>query len=97
MAAFIKRTEGVYVSHHYVAKLWRENGVKPHRAGTFKVSKDPAFAEKVADIVGLYLDPPGTVRLTGLGGERGCSGPGCGCVVAWVKRWWTGRRPGSRW
>jgi hypothetical protein len=28
-------------------------------AGTFKVSKDPAFAEKVADIVGLYLDPPG--------------------------------------
>ena len=59
MAAFIKRTEGVYVSHHYVAKLWRENGLKPHRAGTFKVSKDPAFAEKVADIVGLYLDPPG--------------------------------------
>src|SRR3979411_2092003 len=59
MAAFIKRTEGVYVSHHFVAKLWRENGLKPHRAGTFKVSKDPAFAEKVADIVGLYLDPPG--------------------------------------
>ena len=59
MAAFIQRTEGVYVSHHYVAKLWRENGLKPRRAGTFKVSKDPAFAEKVADIVGLYLDPPG--------------------------------------
>src|SRR3981081_782841 len=59
MAAFIKRTEGVYVSHHFVAKLWRENGVKPHRAGTFKVSNDPAFAEKVADVVGLYLDPPG--------------------------------------
>jgi hypothetical protein len=59
MAAFIQRTEGVYVPHHYVAKLWRENGLKPHRTGTFKVSKDPAFAEKVADIVGLYLDPPG--------------------------------------
>src|SRR6187402_376325 len=58
MAAFIQRTEGVYVSHHYVAKLWRETGLKPHRQGTFKVSKDPAFAEKVADIVGLYLDPP---------------------------------------
>ena len=58
MAAFIKRTEGVYVSHHYVAKLWRETGLKPHRQGTFKVSKDPAFADKVADIVGLYLDPP---------------------------------------
>jgi transposase len=59
MAAFIKRTEGVYVSHHYVAKLWRENGLKPHRTGTFKVSKDPAFAERVTDIVGLYLCPPG--------------------------------------
>jgi transposase len=65
MAAFIKRTEGEYVSHHYVAKLWRETGLKPHRQGTFKVSKDPAFAEKVADIVGLYLDPPaGAVVLS---------------------------------
>jgi transposase len=42
-----------------VAKLWREHGIRPHRQGTFKVSKDPAFAGKVADIVGLYLDPPG--------------------------------------
>ena len=59
MAAFIARTEGVSVSYHYVAKLWRDNGIRPHRHGTFKVSKDPEFAEKVADIVGLYLDPPG--------------------------------------
>ena len=59
MAAFIGRTEGVSVSHHYVAKLWRENGVRPHHQGTFKVSKDPEFAAKVADIVGLYLRPPG--------------------------------------
>lgn len=59
MAAFIARTEGVSVSHHYVATLWREHGITPHRQGTFKVSKDPEFAEKVADIVGLYLDPPG--------------------------------------
>jgi transposase len=58
MAAFIQRTEGVYVSHHYVAKLWRETGLRPDRQGTFKLSRDPAFAEKVADIVGLYLDPP---------------------------------------
>src|ERR1700709_282727 len=59
MAAFIKRTEDVSVSHNYVAKLWRETGLKPHRIGTFKVSKDPAFAEKVGEVVGLYLDPPG--------------------------------------
>jgi hypothetical protein len=55
MAAFIKRTAGVYVSHRYVATLWHENGLKPHRTGTFKVSKDPPFAEKVTDIVGLYF------------------------------------------
>lgn len=59
MAKYVTRTTGVSISWHYVAKLWRENGLKPHRQGTFKVSKDPAFAEKVADIVGLYLDPPG--------------------------------------
>jgi transposase len=59
MARFISRTEGVYVSYHYVAKLWRETGFKTHRSGTFKASRDPAFAEKVADVVGLYLDPPG--------------------------------------
>ncbi|MEV0705627.1 IS630 family transposase [Saccharopolyspora sp. NPDC050389] len=59
MAAYIKRTEGVAVSHNYVAKLWRDNGLRPYRQGTFKVSKDPEFADKVAGIVGLYLEPPG--------------------------------------
>lgn len=43
MAAFIVRTEGVYVPHHYVAMLWREAGLRPHRQGTFKISKDPDF------------------------------------------------------
>jgi hypothetical protein len=59
MAAHLKRTEGVTVSWHYVASVWRRHGLKPHRQGTFKVSRDPAFAAKVADVVGLYLDPPG--------------------------------------
>jgi transposase len=59
MAAYVTRTEGVYVSYHYVAKLWRAARIKPHRSGTFKLSRDPAFAEKVADVVGLYLNPPG--------------------------------------
>jgi len=59
MAGYITRTEGVPVSHHWVATLWRRHGLKPHRQGTFKLSRDPRFADKVADIVGLYLDPPG--------------------------------------
>jgi len=65
MASYITRTEKVSVSWHYVAKLWRDNDLRPHRQGTFKLSKDPRFAEKVADVVGLYLDPPaGAVVLS---------------------------------
>ncbi|HVK78880.1 MAG TPA: helix-turn-helix domain-containing protein [Kofleriaceae bacterium] len=41
-----------------VSKLLRKHGLKPHLVRTYKVSGDPAFAEKVEDVVGLYLDPP---------------------------------------
>jgi len=41
-----------------VGRVWREHGLKPHLARTFKVSKDPRFAEKLEDIVGLYLNAP---------------------------------------
>jgi transposase len=59
MADYVTRTTGTPVSYHWVANLWREHGLKPQKQGTFKLSKDPQFADKVADIVGLYLDPPG--------------------------------------
>src|SRR3954454_18375763 len=48
MADYLARTEKTPVSHHWVAGLWREHGLKPHRQGTFKLSKDPQFADKVA-------------------------------------------------
>ena len=32
--------------------------MQPHRLRTFKRSNDPKFADKVEDIVGLYMDPP---------------------------------------
>jgi len=41
-----------------VQRVWQDNGLKPHRVKTFKVSNDPQFAEKLVDVVGLYLDPP---------------------------------------
>jgi len=41
-----------------VRRIWRAHGLKPHRVETFKISNDPAFAEKLEDIVGLYLNPP---------------------------------------
>jgi transposase len=59
MADHLRRAEGIKVSWHYIAKVWREEELRPARSGTFKVSRDPAFAAKVADIVGLYLHPPG--------------------------------------
>jgi len=65
MAKYLKRYEGISVSHNFISELWLEKGLKPHRQGTFKVSRDPEFAEKVVDIVGLYLDPPaGAVVLS---------------------------------
>jgi transposase len=59
MAKYLRHAEDISVSWPYVAKVWRTEGLQPWRQGTFKVSKDPAFADKVADVVGLYLDPPG--------------------------------------
>lgn len=67
MANFLNRTEGIAVSHTYVATVWREAGLKPWQAGTFKLSRDPEFAEKVADVVGLYLDPPGGAVVLSIG------------------------------
>lgn len=41
-----------------VRQIWESADLKPHRLKTFKISKDPEFADKVVDIVGLYLNPP---------------------------------------
>ncbi len=38
--------------------MWNAFGLQPHRAETFKLSRDPLFVDKVRDIVGLYLSPP---------------------------------------
>jgi transposase len=45
-------------SHSMVHRVWKAAGLKPHRVKTFKLSNDPHFAEKLLDVVGLYLDPP---------------------------------------
>jgi transposase len=41
-----------------VQKIWRSHGLQPHRLRSFKLSRDPEFAAKVRDVVGLYIDPP---------------------------------------
>src|SRR6202453_1544567 len=39
-------------------RSWQAHRLQPHRIRAFKRSNDPEFAEKVEDIVGLYMDPP---------------------------------------
>jgi transposase len=46
------------ISDSTVGRIWRANGLKPHRVDTFKVSNYPEFADKLEAIVGLYLNPP---------------------------------------
>jgi transposase len=46
------------VDHATVAAVWKDYGVKPWRAETFKFSTDPELVAKVSDIIGLYLAPP---------------------------------------
>lgn len=43
---------------HQVQQVWQAADLKPHRLQTFKISNDPHFAEKVLDVVGLYMNPP---------------------------------------
>ncbi|MFG1282979.1 IS630 family transposase [Xanthobacter autotrophicus] len=41
-----------------VQKIWKAHGLAPHRWRQFKLSNDPAFVEKLHDVVGLYVSPP---------------------------------------
>ena len=46
------------VTQWQVRQVWQAADLKPHRLKNFKLSQDPHFAEKVIDVVGLYLNPP---------------------------------------
>ena len=41
-----------------ISDILRRNGMKPHLVRTYKVSRDPHFAAKVKEVVGLFLNPP---------------------------------------
>jgi len=41
-----------------VRQVWAASDLKLHRLKIFKISNDPHFADKVVDVVGLYLNPP---------------------------------------
>jgi transposase len=50
--------KAVGISLSAVQRIWDAHRLQPHRIRTFKRSNDPAFAAKVEDIVGLYMNPP---------------------------------------
>lgn len=52
----LARAQGV--SQATVQRIWDAHGLQPHRARTFKLSKDRHFVEKLTDVVGLYFNPP---------------------------------------
>src|ERR1035441_4830128 len=54
--ASMARTSGL--SKSTVGRIWRDFGLRPHRAGGFRLSGDPLFAAKVVDVAGLCHNPP---------------------------------------
>ncbi|MEP6936332.1 MAG: IS630 family transposase [Nitrospirota bacterium] len=42
----------------FVQRVWTAHGLQPHRVRACKLSRDPHFQDKLADVVGLYLHPP---------------------------------------
>ena len=50
--------KAIGISLRSVQRIWQVHQLQPHRIRTFKRSRDPSFAAKLADVVGLYVDPP---------------------------------------
>jgi transposase len=46
------------ISPSSVRRMWKGHGLQPHRVRAFKISNDPKFADKLKEVVGLYVDPP---------------------------------------
>ncbi len=60
------------VSQSTVSRIWRRNGLKPHRTRTFKLSKDKHFERKFWDVIGLYMDPPEKAVVLGCDEKTRC-------------------------
>jgi transposase len=53
-----KMAEALGVSKSTVQRVWAQARLKPHRLDRYMASNDPLFEQKVADIIGLYMNPP---------------------------------------
>jgi hypothetical protein len=50
--------EAVSLGVSTVQGIWRAHGLAPHRFRQFKLSRDPAFADKLRAVIGLYVSQP---------------------------------------
>jgi transposase len=46
------------ISSTTIHRIWSKTRLKPHRLDRYMASNDPAFEQKAADIIALYMDPP---------------------------------------
>jgi transposase len=53
-----KLAEAMGVSKSTVHRILAQAKLQPHRLERYMASNDPAFEEKAADIIGLYVNPP---------------------------------------
>ncbi len=58
------------VSLRSVQRILAAHQLAPHRIRTFKLSTDPKFAEKLKDVVGLYVDPPAHAAVLSVDEKR---------------------------
>jgi transposase len=53
-----KMASAIGLSPATVYRIWSKTRLKPHRLDRYMASNDPAFEEKAAEIIGLYMEPP---------------------------------------
>jgi transposase len=53
-----KMAAAVGLSPATVYRIWSKARMKPHRLDRYMASNDPAFEQKAADIIALYMNPP---------------------------------------
>jgi hypothetical protein len=54
--------KAIGISLGSVRRIWQAHKLQPHRLRTFKRSRDPSFADKLTDVVGLRRLPSGRTR-----------------------------------
>jgi hypothetical protein len=68
LAGWLRRHEGIGVSHDSVSVAWQRFCLQPHRAEGFKFSAGPQPEAKIRAVAGLYL--AGAARERGGGLRR---------------------------